>query len=445
MLLWYNLILLFAALIGLPYLMMTLIQPKRRATFLHRLGWAAGRDNLPQSCGQESRPIWVHALSVGEVLSAEPIVDQLVAKFPNQTLVFSASTYTGMITAQRLLADKAAALFYYPYDLYFSVQSIAEHIRPKLVVIVETDIWPNFQMYMQRRGVPVLLVNARLSIGSFRGYGLFGRFSRKVMASFSYIGAQTESDAARFIRIGAPPEKVVVTGNVKFDQKGGDTLLSEQKNLRTELGIASERSILLMGSTHRGEEAIGLEVFKRLKQRFEDLLLIVAPRDPGRAESIGRQFREHGVEAHFLSTLTFNKVNNQCDALVVNTIGILRRLYALADIAFIGGSLVPEGGHNPLEPAAFGKAVVFGPDMSDFAEVAQKLTAAGGAIGVRDGQQLHDAISDLLSDKVRCHQVGQHALCVFRANQGALDKTMDIILNTLGQESPNGAPIYRES
>jgi 3-deoxy-D-manno-octulosonic-acid transferase len=445
MLLWYNLVLLFAASIGLPYLMMTLIQPKRRATFLHRLGWAAGRENLPHSYGQESRPIWVHALSVGEVLSAEPIVDQLAAKFPNQPLVFSVSTHTGMNTAHRLLAGKVAAIFYYPYDLYFSVQSIAKHVRPKLVVIVETDIWPNFQLYMQRRGVPVLLVNARLSIGSFRGYGLLKSFSRKVMASFKYIGAQTESDAERFIRVGAPPEKIVVTGNVKFAQKGSNAPLSKQKNLRTDLGVASHRPIIIMGSTHRREESIGLEVFKRLKQRFEDLLLIVAPRDPGRADSIGRQLREHGLAVHFLPALTFDKANNRCDALVVNTIGILRRLYAIADVAFIGGSLVPEGGHNPLEPAAFGKPIVFGPDMSDFAEVAQKLTAAGGAIRVRDGQQLYDAISGLLSDEMRCRQVGRHALGVFRANQGALDKTMEIIIKTLKQEPPNSAPIYRES
>lgn len=440
--LWYNLILMFGALIGLPYLMMTLIQPKRRATFLHRLGWTIGRVNLLCASGQGKQPIWVHALSVGEVLSAEPIVDRLRARFPNQPVVFSASTHSGMNTARRLFAGKVAALFYYPYDLFFSVQRIVEHIRPKVVVIVETDIWPNFQMCMQRRGVPVLLVNARLSIGSFRGYRLLGRFSNRVLSSFNCIGAQSESDASRFTRIGAPRENVLVTGNVKFDQKESAVPLSGMKDLRVELGIDFRRPIIVMGSTHRGEESIGLEIFKKLKQRFEDLLLIVAPRDPGRAGSIGRQFRAQGLAVHFLSALAFNEANDQCDALVVDTIGILRRLYALADVAFIGGSLVAEGGHNPLEPAAFGKAILFGPDMSDFTAVAEKLTAAGGAFCVHDALELSAAMSDLLSDSVRCCQVGQRALGVFRENQGALDKTMDMIIKALEQEPTERCPHF---
>lgn len=432
MLLWYNLFLMFVLLTGLPYLMLTSVKSKRRATFLHRLGWAADSKKLLRSIGQGDRPIWVHALSVGEVLSAEPIINSLVARLPYQKIVFSASTHTGMNTARQLFSGKVAALFYYPYDLYFSVKFVADNINAKVVVIVETDIWPNFQMYMQRCGTPVLLVNARLSTDSFRAYRLIGRFSRRIMAGFRYIGAQTEADAERFIRIGAAPERVVVTGNVKFDQKGPDDPYCDQDKLRLELGIGSQRMIVLMGSTHRGEEALGLEVYKKLNQRFKELLLIVAPRDPGRASTIERQFREHGLTVGFLSNLTFDKNYNQNDALVVNTIGILRRLYALADVAFIGGSMVAEGGHNPLEAASFGKPILFGPDMSDFAEVAQKLTAAGGAFRVHNEQQLHDFLYRLLSDKMHCRQVGQRALRVFRSNSGALEKTMEIILKTIG-------------
>ena len=431
MLLWYNLILTFAAFIALPYLILSMVKQKRRATFLHRLGWAADSKRFLHAISREDRPIWIHALSVGEVISAEPIINSLMERLPAQKVVFSVSTHTGMRTARQLFSGKVTALFYFPYDLYFSVKFIADSIHAKAVVIVETDIWPNFQMHMQRCGIPVLLVNARLSTDSFRAYRLIGGFSRNIMASFRYIGVQTEADAERFIHIGAPAERVVVTGNLKFEQKSTEKPSFEQGNLRVELGIAAQRPIVLLGSTHQGEEILGVGVFKKLKQRFGQLLMIVAPRDPGRAESIGRLFREHGLTVGYISNLAYDKSHDQCDALVVNTIGILRRLYALADVAFIGGSMVAEGGHNPLEAASFGKPILFGPDMSDFADVSQKLTTAGGALCVHNERQFHEAISDLLSDKIYCHQVGQRALHVFKSNTGALENTMAIILKTI--------------
>ena len=435
MLWWYNLILTFAALIGLPFLILSMVKPKRRATFLHRLGCSADSKRLLHSIRHGDRPIWIHALSVGEVISAEPLVNSLVERLAGQKVVLSVSTDTGMRTARQLFTGKVTALFYFPYDLYFSVKFIADSIHAKTVVIVETDIWPNFQMYMQRRGIPVLLVNARLSNDSFKAYRLIGSFSRHIMASFKYIGAQTESDAKRFIHIGAPAEKVVVTGNLKFEQRRTEEPSSEQGGLRVELGISAQRPILLLGSTHQGEEVLCVEVFKKLKQRFGQLLMIVAPRDPGRAESIGRLFIERGLTVGYISNLAYEESYDQCDALVVNTIGILRRLYALADVAFIGGSMVAEGGHNPLEAASFGKPILFGPDMSDFAEVSQKLSTAGGALCVHNERQLHETISNLLSDKIYCQQVGQRALHVFKSNTGALENTIDIILKTIAMGS----------
>ncbi len=443
MLLLYNIAMMFTALMALPYLMMTLVQPKRRATFIHRLGWRIGQKYSPDTFMHRKQPIWVHALSVGEVLSAEPIIDRLREKFPNQPVVFSASTHSGMNTAQRIFADRVDGLLYYPYDLLFSVKQVVNQVQPKLVVIVETDVWPNFQMYLRRRGIPVLLVNARLSAGSFKGYRLLGRFYRRVMASFHSIGVQSEPDAARFLCLGVPEHKIFVTGNIKFDQKGSDLTTTELERIRSDIGIAAPRPVIVLGSTHRGEETIGVEVFQKLKQRFENLLLIVAPRDPGRAGGIAQQLRESALAVGFLSALKLDETEVRYDVLVVNTIGILRKLYALADVAFIGGSLVPEGGHNPLEAAAFGKAVVFGPDMSDFADVARKLTLSGGALCVHDSRELYQAFYELLADKQHRRQVGKHAFLVFRENQGAVDKTMDLIRQAFEKESPDGARSFR--
>jgi 3-deoxy-D-manno-octulosonic-acid transferase len=433
MLLWYNLILMIGILVGLPFLMLTLVQAKRRAAFWHRLGWTIGEHVKTVSAVRSARPVWIHALSVGEVVSADPIVDRLRLCLPQYRLVFSATTRTGMDTAKRLFGEKVDALFYFPYDLAFSVRRIIDAVRPQMVVIVETDIWPNFLMYLRRRQIPSLLVNARLSNDSFRGYRLLGGFARIVLESFYGIGAQSDEDASRFVRIGVPAEKVTVTGNVKFDQKESTEPEAEGLALRDTLGLDADRKIVVLGSTHPGEEAVGMESFLHLKPRFTDLMLVVAPRDPGRAEGIANLYRAHGLRVHFLSSLSSPAALDDCDALIVNTIGILRRLYAVADIVFVGGSLAAEGGHNPLEPASLAKPVLFGPDTSDFVEVSAKLVADGGAVRVRNAQELQSELHGLLSDAPRRNQMGENALKVFRANKGSTEKTMALIQRCLAQ------------
>jgi 3-deoxy-D-manno-octulosonic-acid transferase len=424
---WYNLMWIWGALASMPLLILSLVQPKRRATFLHRLGWPDGRRPLS---GQRRRPIWIHALSVGEVASAEPIVDRLRRLDPAQPLVFSTSTHTGMQTARRLFADKADLLFYYPYDLIFSVAAVVRRIRPVRVIIVETDLWPNFLFLLQKKGVPVHLVNARLSAGAFRGYRRLPAFTRKVLATFDGIGAQSEADAARFIRLGACPRQVVVTGNLKFDQSGPTAPSAAVGDLRSAMGLDGGRAVLLWGSTHSGEETEGLAVFVRLKARFGDALLIVAPRDPGRAPAIAGQARALGLSVSRLSSMHYDAARARCDVLVVDTLGLLRRLYAVADIAFVGGSLVNEGGHNPLEPAAYARPILFGPDMSDFAEIADQLIRAQGAVRVGSGRQWYHAADALLADPILRERMGRQALAVFASNKGAVDKTLKMIVPT---------------
>ena len=399
----------------------------------HLAGWAPGHDPTRQEDHVISR------LRLGEVMRAEHhrasprslVVDDLVDRLrrldPAQPLVFSTSTHTGMQTARRLFADKADLLFYYPYDLIFSVAAVVRRIRPVRVIIVETDLWPNFLFLLQKKGVPVHLVNARLSAGAFRGYRRLPAFARKVLATFEGIGAQSQADAARFIRLGACPQKVVVTGNLKFDQPGPTAPSAAVGDLRSAMGLDRGRAILLWGSTHSGEETEGLAVFVRLKARFGDALLIVAPRDPGRAPAIAGQARALGLSVSRLSSMQYDPARARCDVLVVDTIGLLQRLYAVADVAFVGGSLVRAGGHNPLEPAAFAKPILFGPDMSDFAAIADQLVNAGAAVQVRDGREWSRWATALFADRDLRVGMGRRALGVLDSNKGAVDRTLRLI------------------
>ena len=433
---WYNFALLAGALVGLPFWLLTLIRPKHRASFCYRMGWGIELQAERNLEGRKANPIWIHALSVGEVLSAEAIVTQLRRAYPEYPLVFSASTQTGFATAQRLFDGKVARIFYYPYDLPFSVRHVIDHLRPRLVVIVETDIWPNFLFYLNRRAIPAIWVNARMSLTSFRGYRLLGAFSRAVLNSFSCIGAQSGADADHLKRLGVTTANLVVTGNIKFDQEGSEKPLEEDRELRAMLGIGAKRSIIVLGSTHPGEEMIGLEAFLKLREQFAGLMLIVAPRDPGRAGAVAKLFRAGNVDVGFLSTISNQNGLDRHEALVVNTIGLLRRLYVSADIVYIGGSLVPEGGHNPLEAAACGKPVLFGSDMSDFKAVAQKLEQSGGAMRVGNASALHQALVELLADEQRRQRMGSQAYRVFMSNKGATARTVDLMMRAAHRSRP---------
>jgi 3-deoxy-D-manno-octulosonic-acid transferase len=434
MLIVYNVVLMIAITILMPLVVAALIQTKRKAVFRHRLGWTIGEHAAFSTPGRVTGAIWIHALSVGEVASAEPIVNLLRRHHPQWRLVFSATTRTGMDTARRLFEDKVEALFYFPYDFFFSVRRTVRQVRPRMVIIVETDLWPNFLMYLKKRRIPALLVNARLSASSFRGYRLLGALGRRVLDGFCFIGAQSEQDAVRFMGIGAPPERVVVTGNVKFGQSQRLAPDAQGLALRRTLGLDVSRRIVVLGSTHPGEEKAGLEAFLGLKMRFEDVMLVVAPRDPLRAEEIAQTYRTAGLKTHLLPALEFNTAHQACDALIVNTIGILRRLYAVADIVFVGGSLVAEGGHNPLEPACLAKPILFGPHTSDFESLYRQLVAAAAAVQVRSAQDLLSVSAALFADAPERTKMGRNALKVFLAGEGAVRKTVDLIRQCLAQE-----------
>ena len=426
----YNTLFFIVIILGFPLIIpMVLISDKRRKTILQRLGIA----RLPKKIvpgkpdKSERKHIWVHALSVGEVLSSVPLVKGLKECSNTRDIVFSASTKTGFDIAKQYLTDTVHSIFYFPYDLIFSVKHIVRRIDPAVVVIVETDIWPNFLFEMKKRQVPVILVNARLSKKSFIGYKRLGFFTKQVFLNFVHICAQSFADAGRFQELGAPFDRITTTGNVKFDVTYQIQGLQETDSLRQSMHIQNARKVFLAGSTHPGEESILLDAFSRIKNQVGDLLLIVAPRNPERAGSVVRIFESAGYSVGLMKELKKISSGKRFDVIIIDTIGFLKKLYAIADIAFIGGSLVNCGGHNPLEPAAFSKPIIFGHDMRDFRDISKMLLEAGGAVRVKDAKDLYKALVTLMENDKKALEMGKNALGVLTANKGAVEKTIKVI------------------
>lgn len=429
MILAYNLLWIMGMVLAFPWVAIAIITSrKRRKTVLQRLGLvaASGLRNL-KSSDVGLQPLWVHALSVGEVLSAVSLARGLKLKHPGRPVVFSASTLTGFETAFRLLRNDLDAVFFFPYDLIFSVRSVINRIRPALVVIVETDIWPNFLCEMKRLLIPVILVNARLSDRSYSGYRRFSRWTSPLFRCFSFVCAQSGEDFRRLTDLGLSADKVAITGNLKYDAPPDLVSEDEVLYLRRILSGISRRKCLLAGSTHPGEETILLEAYSRLSAQIPTLCLILAPRNVDRASEIFLLAVSHGLTAELLTRMEGSPAPDPPDVIVVNTIGHLKALYAFSDVAFVGGSLIDFGGHNPLEPAAFAKPILFGPHTRDVAESCKRLQASEGARMVHNTDELVQEALALLKSPERSLTMGNNALQVFQENQGVLEKNLNII------------------
>jgi 3-deoxy-D-manno-octulosonic-acid transferase len=426
----YNILFITAVVWGFPLIIpIVLTSEKRRKTVLQRLGLTGEAVGTARNRGddREEKPIWVHALSVGEVLSSVPLVEELINRFTDRKVFVSVSTKTGFEIAKKTFGKIADGVFYYPYDLVFSVKRSVGKVDPALVVIVESDIWPNFLFEMKKRHVPVVLANARLSQRSYKGYKRFAVLSKPLFGAFEAICTQSVEDAARFRALGVPSHKVTVTGNIKFEQRYRPITASEINNLKQSLHIQPLQKVLLAGSTHKGEEEILLDAFIGLKQEFDDLLLIIAPRDPQRARSVQRQFQSADFFTALMQELAHSEPDRRLDVIVIDTIGVLKRMYALADAAFVGGSLVNCGGHNPLEPAEFSKPILFGPYMSDFDEISRLLVSGGSAIRVHDAKGLGAAAFEIFTEHKHAEEMGTKAFKVFNDHKGAVEKTLKVV------------------
>jgi 3-deoxy-D-manno-octulosonic-acid transferase len=386
--------------------------------------------------------IWLHAVSVGEVNLCAQLIRALEPCVPNLKIVVSTTTTTGMGELRRRLPIHVTKI-YYPIDRRKYVSRALAAINPQVIVLVEAEIWPNFIWRVEKLGIPLLLVNARLSDRSYPRYKKFGFLFRPLFAVFNAVGAQNETDAARLREVGCRPERIRVVGNLKFDAAKPDEhrTLDVPAMLR-QLGVPADAEILVAGSTHDGEEIILTEIARRLRVRFPKLFLILVPRHFERCRELGRELNGRGLKFVYRSEISpgkqFGKHEKEC--LLVNTTGELKFFYEHATVVFVGKSLTAVGGQNPIEPGAQGRAVVFGPNMQNFADVTRNLIARNAAVQVRDPVELEAAIGELLADKARRAELGGNALQVVAENSGAVDRTVEMILESLKKRGVYIAP-----
>jgi len=387
--------------------------------------------------------IWLHAVSVGEVNLCTQLIRALELRLPNIKFVVSTTTTTGMAELRRRLPTHISKI-YYPIDRRKYVGRALAVINPEAVVLVEAEIWPNFLWRARDLKVPVFLANARLSDRSLRGYKRFGFLFRPLFASFAGVGCQNEEDVARLREVGCRPEAVRVVGNLKFDAaKLDERRTLDVPALLRQLGVPPAAPILVGGSTHDGEEVILAEIAQRLRARFPKLFLVLVPRHFERGHEVGEQLRQLGVKFAYRNLIGADTqlADGEVECLLVNTTGELRLFYEHATAVFIGKSLTALGGQNPIEPAALGKAMVFGPNMQNFADITRSFVAENGAIQVPDPEELEKAIASLLADENRRAETGRNAQRVVRKNLGAIDRTVDMILEKL---EPRGIYITPE-
>jgi len=374
--------------------------------------------------------LWIHAVSVGEVNCCTQLIRALEPRLPNLKIVVSTTTTTGMGELQARLPTHISKI-YYPIDRQAYVSRALKSIHPEAIVLVEAEIWPNFLWRAQDRKIPLFLVNARLSERSYRGYKRFGFLFRPLFAAFAGVGAQNEKDATRLRELGCRPEAVEVVGSLKFDTaKLEERRVLDVPALFQRLGVAPAARVLVGGSTHAGEEALLAEQFLRLRARFPDLFLVLVPRHFERSKDVGRELQERGVKFAYRNEITdlTQARNGPVDCLLVNTTGELKYFYEHAAVIFVGKSLLAEGGQNPIEPGALGKAMVFGPKMQNFAEVARNFVSYDGAVQVRDAAELEKVLGELLADDVRREQLGRNARKVVQENLGAIERTVEMIV-----------------
>ncbi len=365
--------------------------------------------------------IWVHAVSVGESIAAAPMIRALQARHPDLPVTVTCMTPTGSERIQALFGDSVQHC-YLPYDLPWAASRFLDLVQPRLTVVMETELWPNHIHQCARRGIPVALANARLSERSARGYARFRTLTAPMLAELSLIAAQTQTEAQRFLDLGARPPCVEVTGSIKFDLKIDVELPRRAAELRRQWQT-DQRPVWIAASTHAGEDEIILAAHRQVLNERPDALLILVPRHPERFDSVYALCRSLGLTTRRRSS--GEAVQNDDQVLLGDTMGELLFLYALADIAFVGGSLVANGGHNLLEPAALGKPVLSGPHLFNFLEIAAQLREAGALGEVENQTQLADRVATLLNEPGTAQQMGEAGVAVLKANQGALERLLE--------------------
>jgi 3-deoxy-D-manno-octulosonic-acid transferase len=425
----YSLLIMILGVIVSPYLAYQAIRYKKYIGSLgQRMGYLPVSFNLD---GEDS--IWIHAVSVGETMTVRALIADLRRRYPALRIFLSTTTIAGQQVARRNVQD-VDAVFYLPLDLPFIVRRTLRLVKPRLFVMMETEIWPNLLRQCKRMGVATVMVNGRISSRSYPRYKIARPFFRRVLGDVDRFCMQTEESARRVIDIGAHPSKVVVTGSLKFDSLDmpGSATLDRRGHNRVlrYFRMNSGRPVIVAGSTMREEEQMVLQVFRRIKPSTANPLLVIAPRHPERFAEVTQLARDQAFVTARRSDLTID-AEPRVEVVVLDTIGELAQVYQIATAVFVGGSLVDTGGHNILEPAVYGKPIVFGPHMYNFKEIAEAFIAQDAAVQVTGVRELEEVLLALLTDPVRRARLGAAARALVESNRGAKDKCLAIIAQLL--------------
>lgn len=406
--------------------------PAYRLRWRERLGLAprpagAGADAAPFV----GRPLWIHAVSVGETLAALPLVQALRQQYPDLPLLITTMTPTGSERVQALWGERVLHV-YAPYDVPGAIARFLAHWQPRALVVMETELWPNWLAAARSRGLPVMLANARLSERSAQGYARLGRITRELMTNLTVVAAQDAPTAERFRQLGVPPAQVVQTGSLKFDITVPDEVVTEAARWRVAWTLYG-RPVWVAASTHAGEDAFMLEAHRQLRQTHAEALLILVPRHPERFESVAQQVRDAGLTMARRSQ--GDVVTPETAVLLGDSMGELLCWFALSQAAFVGGSLVATGGHNALEPLALGVPTLTGPHFFNFEAINQALLAAGALAVVNDAGELAQALLQLLDQPQLAQQRRDAGLAVLAANRGAVARQLSLLAPWLGEAS----------
>ena len=435
----YDLVFIIFGIIYLPYL---ILKKRYRYGLPDKFGILSKR---LKDISSKGKIIWIHAVSVGEMKVASILAPLLRKTFPSHTIIFSSVTHTGNKVA-RTIATGEEDVFYLPFDVSFIVDRVVRIVRPELFLSLETELWPNLITSLYRFNTKIILVSGRISTRSYFGYTKIRFIISSLLKKFSLILMQSQEDAVRILTLGAPKEKVFITGNLKFDLPIVETA-AKRRELRERLNIHDEEVLLIAGSTHRGEEEDLIDCFSRLKSEYNNLRLIIAPRHIERTQEIEQLLSRAGFRSLRFSNLISTSIQPRTESLIsvrgkhpapgiqnifiLDTIGNLKTVYSASDIVFVGGSLVKKGGQNPIEPASLTKPIIFGKFMFNFQDVVRTFLENSAAIQVEDRDELYSAIRLLLDNPKERKKLGLNARDAVSKNSGSSQRTIDLILSTI--------------
>jgi 3-deoxy-D-manno-octulosonic-acid transferase len=437
----YSLLLTVGFVAMLPWFAVDALRTRKYITGLgQRLG------NLP-AIALDGRPlIWVHCVSVGETVAARPLVRALLERFPSYHLVISTTTVTGQRIAREAFGRDAASVFYFPIDWAWTVRRVLRALRPAAVLIMETELWPHLLRECHRRSIPVALINGRISVTSFGRYQMIRPFIRRVLGNLSIALMQSQQDASRIRQLGMPSDRVQMSGNLKFDSAESRSDDDTTASLRQRFGFDRGARLIVAASTHAPEESVVIEAFKQIRnsQPGYPVRLLIAPRHPERFGEVASLLQASGLTWSRRSDKAVDE-DRSCEVVLLDSIGELRSVYSLADVAFVGGSISPHGGHNVLEPGARGVCVITGAHTDNFAAVTKAMLDENAIIQLprvpvsAAADDLAAALSGVLSNDSRRRDIGQSALVVCDRNRGATERTLHLIESLL--ETPAGSSV----